>query len=67
MRKREILKKRDHSIFQEFERLFNKGYRIDVINTRLSEKFFLAPETIQKIVLKQARNRGEGKVLAIAE
>jgi hypothetical protein len=54
--KRPILVKRDLSIYSEFERLFNeKGLRIEVIYKKLSLKYFLSEQSIQKIVLNQAK------------
>ena len=53
--KRKILQKRNAKIFNEFKKLFNeKGLRLGVINSRLSERYFLAPETIEKIIKKYA-------------
>lgn len=58
--------KRDNRIFKDFKKMFNKdGLRIDVIHNRLGEVFFLAPDTIQKIVLKEARKEKSGNVSTV--
>jgi len=50
------LVERDKIIFKEFEMLFNiKGLRMEVIYARLSVKFYLSEQSIQKIVLKTAK------------
>ncbi|WP_316777769.1 hypothetical protein [Pedobacter antarcticus] len=50
------LEDRNKIIYKEFERLFNvKGLRVDVIYGQLAGKFYLSEQSIQKIVLKQAK------------
>ncbi len=51
------LSKRNEQIFKQFEKMFNvDGLRIDVIYSRLSDKYFLSSQSIQKIVLNHARS-----------
>ncbi|WP_312340625.1 hypothetical protein [Sphingobacterium sp.] len=55
MAKTPLLEKRAENILKDFTRLFNQGLRTEVIYQKLSEKYFLAENTVTKIVRSQAR------------
>jgi hypothetical protein len=55
-RKNKLSEKRNKIIYQEFEKLFNNdGLRMDVIYSKLSEKWFLSTAMIGRIVVAQAK------------
>lgn len=52
--------KRNDAIRSEYFRMFNvQGKRNEVILRSLSDKYFLAPDTIERIVFRRGRYRPE--------
>ncbi|MET4080092.1 hypothetical protein ABIB40_000032 [Pedobacter sp. UYP30] len=47
--------KRNGEILKDFRAMYNKGYRVEVIFKRLSDRYFIAPETAQKITYAEAK------------
>lgn len=53
------LQNRNEAILKDFVKLYSSGYRPDVIFERLSKKYFIAPETIQKITNREAKRAND--------
>ncbi|WP_149912717.1 hypothetical protein [Sphingobacterium cavernae] len=54
-RTRGLIEVRNRNILSDFKTYFNKGFRPEVIYSELSKKYYIAEETISKIVCKEAR------------
>jgi hypothetical protein len=51
--KREHKERRNRRIFEDYSKLFTKGFRVDVIYQKLEDKYFLDQGTIYRIILEK--------------
>jgi hypothetical protein len=57
MNRLERIAKRNERIFNDFNKQFNKGFRVDLIYNALADRYTLGPEYIARIVTNYARQQ----------
>lgn len=53
--RKRMIEARNETIRNEYQTLFAEGLRTEVICERLSSKYFLQPDTVQRIAFKKDR------------
>lgn len=64
MRSNKLIAERNKLIYKDFETMFKDGKRYDVICQLLSEKYFLVPKTIGKIVYSEAKGNKKDDLIS---